>query len=430
MKNQLLKTLTLTILLAVEVLAFEDGNGTAVAPWVITTTAHLNTVRNNLTAHYRLANDIDLGSTSEWIPIGNAAQEFQGTFDGGGYTVRGVKIENNESKQGFFGVIGASGIVKNLGIEVDIVGNKAGALAAINWGTIENCMVSGFVAGVAVGGMLAENRGTVKNSHSSVATQRFDIPVLTTIPSNPTNGQAAALRISGNWGRVFIELVYVAPGSFYFGRDLLDDINGTSRNIAQGFWIGKYPITQAQYQAVMTGHPRLSATPSIFNSRPNNPVEMVSFNDITSADGFLARVGGRLPDEFEWEFAARGGNLTQNFRFAGSNNADEVAWHAGNSHAGNSAQPVGLDSMFCFDFCHSTQPVGGLAPNELGLYDMSGNVFEGTSTVRESGVHSLVYRGGAWFFSAVVGCRVTFREFGLSEDRSPVYGFRVVFNSH
>jgi len=134
-------------------------------------------------------------------------------------------------------------------------------------------------------------------------------------------------------------------------------------------------------------------------------VEQVGFNGITSADGFLARVGGRLPDEFEWEFAARGGTLTQDFRFAGSNNADEVAWYSGN-------RPTS-----------STQPVGGLAANELGLYDMSGNVREWTSTVSGS---VLVSRGGSWS-SVASDTRVAFRGINSPDGRLSSIGFRVAF---
>jgi formylglycine-generating enzyme required for sulfatase activity len=216
---------------------------------------------------------------------------------------------------------------------------------------------------------------------------------------------------------IYIDLIYVAPGTFMYGACARFSATGSSHTISTGFWIGKYPVTQAQYQAVMAGHSSLSAVPSDFRggaaagstNLPNNPVEQVSFNDITSADGFLARIGARLPTEHEWEFAARGGNRRQgnnggvDFTWAGSNNADEVAWRPGN-------RPTA-----------STQPVGGLAPNELGIYDMSGNVWELTNTLW--GTYRVV-RGGSWFDDATFA-RVALRFNSTPTIRSSLLGFRV-----
>ena len=165
-----------------------------------------------------------------------------------------------------------------------------------------------------------------------------------------------------------------------------------------------------------------------FPDLPNNPVTNVSWDDITAPDGFLARVGARLPTEAEWEFAARGGNRrggnngATDFQWAGSNTADDVAWHSGNRPSA------------------STQPVGGRAPNELGLYDMSGNVWEwcsdwhgtlGTAAVTNptgaaTGVNRVV-RGGSWD-SIAEHCRVADRNFDDPVNGWEIYGFRVVFD--
>jgi len=345
-----------------------------------------------------------------------------GTFNGNGHTVSGVVINNTsaDGNLGFFGVIGSSGVVRNLSVDVAIIGgNLAGAIAAINRGTIEEVRVSGRVSAPRVGGLVAENRGSIRNFHSAalvaLATPEDNLPAIFRFPSNPNEGDVFVFNTHG----ISMEFVYVAPGTFMFGACASRTpvtVVGSSHTISTGFWIGKYPVTQAQYQAVMTGHPSLSTVPSNFRggaavgftNLPNNPVEQVSFNDITSADGFLARIGARLPTEHEWEFAARGGNRRQgnnggvDFIWAGSNNADEVAWHSGNR----------------------PQPVGGLAANELGIHDMSGNMREWTNTLWGS---NRVGRGGCWDDGAV-GSRVAVRVSVNPDARWHRSGFRVAFS--
>jgi len=120
------------------------------------------------------------------------------------------------------------------------------------------------------------------------------------------------------------------------------------------FYIGTYEVTQAEWKEVMGDNP------AYFKGNDKNPVEQVSWDDIQV---FISRLNARfsehfrLPTEEEWEFAARGGLQSKNFRYAGSNNANDVAWWVGNS---------GLKS----------HAVGTLKPNELGIYDMSGNIWE------------------------------------------------------
>ena len=125
------------------------------------------------------------------------------------------------------------------------------------------------------------------------------------------------------------------------------------------FAIGQTEVTQALWVAVMGNNP------SYFNgdSRPggpDNPVEQVSWDDCQVFIDKLNEMTGRtfrMPSEAEWEFAARGGNYSHGYKYAGSDDKDEVAWHRDNSG-------------------HKTHPVTELLPNELGLYDMSGNVEE------------------------------------------------------
>lgn len=119
------------------------------------------------------------------------------------------------------------------------------------------------------------------------------------------------------------------------------------------FEISKYEVTQELWEAVM------GENPSRFKHCPQCPVECVSWNDVQV---FLQKlnVGGgryRLPSEAEWEYAAVGGQRSRRYRYSGSDNPNAVAWHQGNSGG-------------------KTHPVGQKQANELGLYDMSGNVFE------------------------------------------------------
>ncbi len=120
------------------------------------------------------------------------------------------------------------------------------------------------------------------------------------------------------------------------------------------YYIGQTEVTQALWKAVMGNNP------SYHKGNKNYPVEQVSWNMAQKFIAKLNRITGlkfRLPTEAEWEFAARGGTKSRGYKYSGSNNIDEVAWCMDNSPS-------------------ETQPVGTKSPNELGIYDMSGNAME------------------------------------------------------
>lgn len=141
------------------------------------------------------------------------------------------------------------------------------------------------------------------------------------------------------------------------------------------FFIGETEVTQGLWRAVT------NKNPSFFKKGDDYPVELVSYNHCLDFLQKLNRLTGlyfRLPSEAEWEFAARGGNQSNGYLYAGSNDIDAVAWYAGNSD-------------------NSTNPVAQKQPNELGLYDMTGNVWEWCEDRydRLSGSER-VMRGASW----------------------------------
>ncbi len=153
-------------------------------------------------------------------------------------------------------------------------------------------------------------------------------------------------------------MVFVEGGSFMMGctseqGDCYDDEKPVHRVTLNSFSMSSTEVTQAQYKRVMCKNP------SYFKSA-NNPVEQVSWEDAVAYCKKLSSLTGkrfRLPTEAEWEYAARGGQKSKSYKFSGSNSLDSVGWYYGNS--GNKPHEVGQK-----------------LPNELGLYDMTGNVYE------------------------------------------------------
>ena len=181
------------------------------------------------------------------------------------------------------------------------------------------------------------------------------------------------------------------------------------------YYIGRYEVTQKEWQAVMGDNP------SKFYG-DNLPVDYVSWNDCQDFINKLNQLTGlkfRLPTEAEWEFAARGGKQSKGYKYSGSDKIRDVAWYYGNS---------GI----------KTHKVGTKHPNELGIYDMSGNVWEWcgvcyysysssaqTNPTGPSSGSARVLRGGSWSSYARSG-RVSDRNYHYPSYRYDFDGFRVV----
>jgi formylglycine-generating enzyme required for sulfatase activity len=241
-----------------------------------------------------------------------------------------------------------------------------------------------------------------------------------------------------------LKLIYIPAGSFLMGSP--DTEKGHSMDegprhrvtISRGFWMGKYEVTQAQWQDIMKSNPSLlkPKRPFLKKKDPSTvphvderelPVERVSWNDVQMFIRKLNKKTGlkfRLPTEAEWEYACRAGSESAYYFGDSRKELSRYAWYNGNTSA-------------------ETHPVGRKEPNAWGLCDMTGNVFEwcqdwysryfyqyspATNPTGPSSGAGRVFRGGSWF-SSEDRCRSAFR-YGYNPDlKYANLGFRLVLES-
>lgn len=219
---------------------------------------------------------------------------------------------------------------------------------------------------------------------------------------------------------VSFKMIRVQGGTFTMGatseqgNDVVSDEKPAHKVTLSNYYIGETEVTQELWQAVMGSNPSYSKGVKL-------PVERVSWEDCQTFIRKLNQMTGksfRLPTEAEWEFAARGGNRSNHYKYSGSGNLSSVAWYDDN--CGN-----------------KTHPVGQKAPNELGLYDMSGNVWEWcadwygdysssaqTNPNGPSNGSDRVNRGGSWYYYADY-CRVSRRVSDTPTFRAIDLGLRL-----
>ncbi len=267
----------------------------------------------------------------------------------------------------------------------------------------QTASITGTLASNAVASASSNTSGYLSNS-SSVASgcNTISIPV--------KNG-------------INIEMVKVEAGTFMMGatpemKDPFDEEKPVHQvTLTHDYYVGKYEVTQVLWQAVMGNNP------SCFKG-DNLPVEKVSWNDCQEFISKLNSLTGRnfrLPTEAEWEYAARGGKKSRGYQHSGSSTISDVAWYGGNSGS-------------------KTHPVGTKQANELGIYDMTGNVIEwcqdwygaysGFSQRNPAGAVSgsdRVSRGGCWRYNAR-GCRSSVRIYDAPGYCNGFLGLRLVLS--
>ena len=261
----------------------------------------------------------------------------------------------------------------------------------------------------------AEGYETQTQSVSVIAGKTVQ-PVQQQTSTSTTSASSQTFTVNG----VSFKMIRVEGGTFTMGAtpeqgsDVGDDEKPAHQVTLSSYYIGETEVTQELWQAVM------GSNPSNFKGA-NFPVETVSWDDCQTFIRKLNSLTGktfRLPTEAEWEYAARGGNKSQGYKYSGSHTPGNVAWYDANSS-------------------NETHPVKTKSPNELGIYDMTGNVYEccqdwygryisspQTNPTGPASGSYRVYRGGSWFGNAWF-CRVSYRNYFTPGDRGFYLGLRL-----
>ena len=264
---------------------------------------------------------------------------------------------------------------------------------------------------------MSSNPADVSTTASTVSVSPVQVPA---VPSNTISDDVITIPVKDG---ICIEMVKVEAGTFMMGatsemKNPYDDEKPVHQvTLTNDYYMGKYEVTQALWQVVM------GKNPSYFKG-DNLPVNYVRWKDCQRFISKLNSMTGRkfrLPTEAEWEYAARGGKKSRGYQYSGSSNISDVAWYDGNSG-------------------DKTHPVGTKQANELGIYDMTGNVLEwcqdwygsyySSSQTNPTGSDSgsaRVSRGGGWFNDASY-CRLSVRFYYTPDFRLDILGLRLALS--
>ena len=248
-----------------------------------------------------------------------------------------------------------------------------------------------------------------RNQHNNVTSQPYKPPTPSRVNQEPLSNRTFTAN------GVSFTMVGVQGGTFQMGsNDGADWEKPVPSATLSSYYIGQTEVTQALWKAVM------GSNPSYFKGY-NLPVEQVSWNDCQTFIRNLNQLTGenfRLPTEAEWEYAAKGGRRSRGFTYSGNTNLDYVAWYWDNSG-------------------RKTHPVATKSPNELGIYDMSGNVWElcqdwygdysssaQTNSTGPASGSGRVARGGCWYNNAA-RCRTANRNSVAPADTYNFLGLRL-----
>ena len=305
-----------------------------------------------------------------------------------------------------------------LGGDVYVDGQKVGTSP----GTFRSVGVGSHKVEIRKDGYVSASQTvTVKENATAELSGSLTAATTTTTGSSQSTTGASGNRTFTVKG-VSFNMVYVQGDTFTMGAtseqgsDAEDDEKPTRSVTLSSYYIGETEVTQELWQAVM------GKNPSYFKGDLQRPVEEVSWEDCQKFIEKLNRMTGqqfRLPTEAQWEYAARGGSKSRGYKYSGSNDLGSVAWYTDNS---------GKD----------THPVKTKLPNELGIYDMSGNVWElcsdywkgsyssgsQTNPTGPSSGSFRVIRGGCWGSNAE-GCRSSLRSYGTPSNRDGYLGLRL-----